>query len=56
MKYSNLEFDKIYILSHNNKEYFLYYLIFCIKNILDIYDIIKDFALFFENYEVFRFN
>ena len=55
MKCSNLEFNKTCILNHNNREYFLYnrHLIHCIKNILDVPEITKDFALSFENYEVY---
>jgi hypothetical protein len=54
MKFPNLTFKKICIVSHNHKEYFLHYqdLIHCIKNILAIPDITQDFALSFENYEV----
>jgi len=54
MKFPNLTFKKICIVSHNHKEYFLHYqdLIHCIKNILAIPDIIQDFALSFENCEV----
>ena len=54
MKYSNLEFEKTCVLSHNNREYFLYsrHIIHCIKNILDVPEITKDFALSFEKYEV----
>ena len=55
MKCSNLEFNKTCILRHNNREYFLYNknLIHCIKNILGVPEITKDFALSFENYEVY---
>src|SRR5947209_4178604 len=54
MKFPNLTFKKICIVSHNHKEYFLHYqdLIHCIKNILAIPDITQDFALSFENCEV----
>src|SRR6266496_185208 len=54
MKFPNLTFKKICIVSHNHKEYFLHYqdLIHCIKNILAIPDITPDFALSFENCEV----
>lgn len=54
MKFPNLEFSKISIASHNGKEYFLHYqdLINCIKNILAVPDIMKDFALSYENFEV----
>src|SRR3970040_861715 len=57
MKFPNLEFSKISIASHNGKEYFLYYqdLISCIKNILAVPDITKDFALSYENFEVKNF-
>src|SRR3990170_4715078 len=55
MKCSNLEFNKTCILRHNNREYFLYNknLIHCIKNILGVSEITKDFTLFFKNYEVY---
>ena len=54
MKFPNLEFSKISIASHNGKEYFLHYqnLINCIKNILAVPDITKDFAFSYENFEV----
>ena len=54
MKFPNLTFKKICIVSHNHKEYFLHYqdLIHCIKNILAIPDIIQDFALSFENCKI----
>jgi len=53
MKFS-LNFDKILITNHDNKDYFLYYqnLINCVKNIISVPDITKDFALSFENYKV----
>ena len=51
---SALEFNKIVITRYNDKDYFLYYqnLINCVKNILAIPDITKDFALSFESYKV----
>jgi hypothetical protein len=54
MKFSHLEFNKTLIIRHNNKDYFLYYqnLINCIKNILSVPDITKDFALSFKNSKV----
>ena len=54
MKFSDLEFNKILIACHNNKDYFLYYqdLIRCIKNILAIPDITQKFALSYENHKV----
>ena len=54
MKFSNLEFNKILITKHEDKDYFLYYqnLINCIKNILAVPNITKNFALSYENYEV----
>ena len=53
MKFPNLSFNKICIIYHNGKEYFLHYqsLIQCIKNILAVPDITQNFALSFENYE-----
>lgn len=54
MKFSNLEFSKVLITKHKDKDYFLYYqnLIQCIKNILAIPDITQNFALSYENFEV----
>lgn len=54
MNFPNLTFNKICITRHNGKEYFLYYqnLIHCIKHILAVPEITKDFALSFDNYEV----
>ena len=54
MKFSNLEFSKVLITKHKDKDYFLYYqnLIQCIKNILAVPDITQNFALSYENYEV----
>lgn len=54
MKFSNLEFNKIFITKHKDKDYFLYYqnLIQCIKNILVVPDITQNFALSYKNYEV----
>lgn len=51
---SALEFNKIVITRYNDKDYFLYYqnLINCVKNILAVPDITKDFALSFESYKV----
>src|SRR5438270_4091664 len=53
MKFPNLSFNKICIIYHNGKEYFLHYqsLIQCIENILTVPDITQNFALSFENYE-----
>ncbi|CAG8778010.1 13787_t:CDS:2, partial [Rhizophagus irregularis] len=53
MKFSNLEFSKVLITKHKDKDYFLYYqnLIQCIKNILAIPDITQNFALSYENFE-----
>src|SRR6185312_9093282 len=44
---SNLDYQKTCVLKHNDKEYFLYHipLISCIKNILEISDILQYFAL-----------
>ena len=54
MKFSNLDFCKVLITNYGGKDYYLHYqnLIKCIKNILSISDIIQDFALLYENYEV----
>jgi len=54
MTFADLKFKKTFIISHNNNEYFLYHqnLIFCIKNILKIPDIMQDFTLSFSNYMV----
>ena len=54
MKISSLEFDKVFMTTHNDKDYFLYCqnLMNCVKNIIAIPDITKDFALSFENYKV----
>lgn len=54
MKFSNLEFHKVFIINHRDKDYYLYYqnLIKCIKNILSVPDITQDFALSYENYKV----
>ena len=54
MNFPNLAFNKICITYHNGKEYFLHYqnLINCIKNILAVPDITRNFALSFENYMV----
>lgn len=54
MNFPNLAFNKICITRHNGKEYLLYYqnLIHCIKHILAVPEITKDFALSFDNYEV----
>ncbi|GET54416.1 hypothetical protein GLOIN_2v1783703 [Rhizophagus irregularis DAOM 181602=DAOM 197198] len=58
MKFSNLEFSKVLITKHKDKDYFLYYqnLIQCIKNILTVPDITQNFALSYENYEYNREN
>jgi hypothetical protein len=47
MKHPNLEYHKTCVLKYNNVEYFLYHwpLISCIKNILEIPDLIQNFAL-----------
>jgi hypothetical protein len=54
MKICSLEFDKVFMTTHNDKDYFLYCqnLMNCVKNIIAIPDITKDFALSFENYKV----
>ncbi|GES84748.1 hypothetical protein GLOIN_2v1783703 [Rhizophagus clarus] len=58
MKFSNLEFSKVLITKHEDKDYFLYYqnLIQCIKNILTIPVITQNFVLSYENYEYNREN
>lgn len=57
MKFPNLTFKKTLITIYNGKEYFLHYqdLLNCIKNILDIPDIMQDFALSFEDCRVIIF-
>ena len=54
MTFADLKFKKTFIISHNDIKYFLYYwnLIFYIKNILKVSDIIWDFTLSFSNYMV----
>ena len=54
MNYPNLKFSKICIANYNGKEYFFHYqdLESCVKNILSVPDITRNFALSFENYEV----
>ena len=54
MKFSNLEFCKVLITNHRNKDYYLYCqnLIKYIKNILSVLNIIQDFALSYEIYEI----
>jgi len=54
MNFPNLEFNKICISRHNVKDYYLHYqnLVHCIKHILAVPDITRDFALTFESYEV----
>jgi len=54
MKFSNLEFCKVFIINHGRKDYYLYHqnLIQCIKNILSVPGITQDFTLSYENYEV----
>jgi len=54
MKFSNLDFCKVFITNHRDKDYYLYYqnLIKCIKNILSVPNITQDFALSYEDYEV----
>ena len=56
MKLSNLEFCKVLITNHKDKDYYLYDkdLIKCIKNILSVPNITQDFALSYENYEVLK--
>jgi hypothetical protein len=57
MRFPNLTFKKILITVYNGKEYFLHYqdLMNCIKNILDIPDIMQDFAMSFEDCKVVIF-
>ncbi|GES98223.1 hypothetical protein GLOIN_2v1488317 [Rhizophagus clarus] len=54
MKFSNLEFSKVLITKHEDKDYFLYYqnLIQCIKNILTVPDITQNFALSYETISI----
>ena len=54
MIFTNLKFKKIFIINHNDNEYFLYHqnLISCIKNILEVPNIMQDFVLSFSNYMV----
>jgi hypothetical protein len=55
MKIPTLTSKKHKILTHNNIEYYLFYhpVLNCIKNILSISDISQNFALNFENFEVY---
>ena len=50
----SLEFDKVLIMHHNDKDYFLYYqnIMNCVVNILTIPGITEDFALSYKNYKV----
>ncbi len=50
----SLEFDKVLITRHNDKDYFLHYqnIMNCVANILTVPGITKDFALSFENHKV----
>ena len=50
IKYPNLEFLKTCVLNYNEIEYCLFYwsLINCIKNILDISNLLDNFLLSFE--------
>ena len=54
MKIPSLEFEKVLIINHNDKDYFLHYqnLMNCVKNILAVPGITEDFALSFKNYKV----
>ena len=54
MNFPNLVFNKIFMTHYNGKDYYLHYqnLVHCIKHILAVPDITRDFALTFENYEV----
>jgi hypothetical protein len=56
MRFSNLEFCKVFITNHEGKDYYLYCqnLIKCIKNILSVPNITQDFALSYENYKVLK--
>jgi len=57
MKHPNLEFLKTCVLNHNGTEYFLFHwpLISCIKNILEIPDLLNNFSLSFEaSYKTFQ--
>ena len=50
----SLEFDKVLITHHNDKDYFLHYqnIMNCVANILTVPGITKDFALSFKNHKV----
>jgi len=54
MNLPNFMFDKTCIITYNNNEYYLHHrsLINCIKNILSISDISKNFAINFKNLKV----
>ena len=54
MNYPNLKFNKICIANYNGKEYFLHYqdLESCVKNILSVPDITRNFTSSFKNYKV----
>jgi hypothetical protein len=54
MNLPTLTFTKICVINYNNNEYYLHHrsLINCIKNILSISDISKNFALTFEKLKV----
>lgn len=54
MDLPNLEFNKTYVTSYNNNDYYLHHrsLIKCIKSILSIPNISQNFTLSFENFEV----
>jgi hypothetical protein len=54
MNLPNLEFSETHVMTYNNNNYYLNHrsLIKCIKNILSIPDLSRDFTLNFENLEV----
>ena len=54
IKFSNLDFYKVFITNYGSKDYYLYYqnLIKYIKNILSVPNITQDFVLSYENYEI----
>lgn len=54
MDLPNLKFEKTYVMTYNNKEYYLHHLSIknCIQNILSIPDIAENFALTYENLKV----
>ena len=58
MNLPNLTFDKTHVITYNDNNYYLHHrsLIKCIKNILSIPGLSRDFTLNFENFEVRNFD